>query len=427
MYLFIINAPMVFSTMWSLIKPLVDPRTQNKIHIWRSNYLKELKQYIDVDQIPSSFGGTGGELEILSANPEEYRPPAENECGVVLANTPSQFQNSEDALLDCNGDGQHSDDQGSKSSTCAKSPLPGSPTPEDIDRALLATNDRAESSKGIGTLCHEALESMNHTLSERMSSFRTAIEDGDDPSTICSTPSVGGGDEAEMMSPVCGETVDVTRAVFPPTAIVRRPMEPSDDLHQNAPLTIENGVNEKGFSVMHCWHLDQLIAVTRNNLIVHPSSGAIIGELRLEEGHVWRIVVQLHDKNRVVRFAFLRRRLHKEVQVFLCQHNSGPSSVARSKESSSELFESDAFSPRTSGKKSLSHLSRNAGERLYIMSCLPTRGGDPGDWVVKAPGASPWAVHRKGKHVYWGSSLKSHEPELMFAFAVVVIHLWEWK
>eukprot|EP00667_Euglena_gracilis_P022892 EG_transcript_25651 len=34
MYLFVINAPMVFSTLWNLVRPMVDERTQKKVHIW---------------------------------------------------------------------------------------------------------------------------------------------------------------------------------------------------------------------------------------------------------------------------------------------------------------------------------------------------------------------------------------------------------
>jgi hypothetical protein len=45
--MFIINAPMLFSTVWSGIKMLFDQRTQKKIMILGSGYQKELKKYVD--------------------------------------------------------------------------------------------------------------------------------------------------------------------------------------------------------------------------------------------------------------------------------------------------------------------------------------------------------------------------------------------
>jgi hypothetical protein len=44
--MFIINAPMLFSTVWSGIKMLFDQRTQKKIVILGSGYQKELKKYV---------------------------------------------------------------------------------------------------------------------------------------------------------------------------------------------------------------------------------------------------------------------------------------------------------------------------------------------------------------------------------------------
>ena len=73
------------------------------------------------------------------------------------------------------------------------------------------------------------------------------------------------------------------------------------------------------------------------------------------------------------------------------------------------------------------HLSKAPGERLYIMSCYPTKGGAPGDWVAPGVNTREWAIHHRGNLVFWGGTLKDHEPELMFAFAVAVVHLWHWK
>lgn len=55
--MFIINAPYLFSTVWSLVKPWLDPATQAKIHILGKNYQKELLEYIPAENLPANLGG----------------------------------------------------------------------------------------------------------------------------------------------------------------------------------------------------------------------------------------------------------------------------------------------------------------------------------------------------------------------------------
>ena len=56
--LYMINAPYTFTTIWSMVRPWIDPVTVNKIKILGTNYLEELKKDIDLDQIPIEYGGT---------------------------------------------------------------------------------------------------------------------------------------------------------------------------------------------------------------------------------------------------------------------------------------------------------------------------------------------------------------------------------
>ncbi|WVR07260.1 hypothetical protein IAU60_004301 [Kwoniella sp. DSM 27419] len=56
--MFIINAPYLFSTVWSLIKPWLDEATVRKIHILGKGYKTELQQYIDPANLPTELGGT---------------------------------------------------------------------------------------------------------------------------------------------------------------------------------------------------------------------------------------------------------------------------------------------------------------------------------------------------------------------------------
>ena len=55
--MFIINAPMLFSSVWSLIKPFLDEVTVKKIHILGSSYKKALLEYIDEENLPARLGG----------------------------------------------------------------------------------------------------------------------------------------------------------------------------------------------------------------------------------------------------------------------------------------------------------------------------------------------------------------------------------
>ncbi|KAJ3234969.1 cytosolic factor, phosphatidylinositol/phosphatidylcholine transfer protein [Chytriomyces hyalinus] len=55
--MFVINAPMLFTGVWSLVKPLLDEATVNKINILGSNYSDKLLECVDADKLPAFFGG----------------------------------------------------------------------------------------------------------------------------------------------------------------------------------------------------------------------------------------------------------------------------------------------------------------------------------------------------------------------------------
>ncbi|WFD33010.1 hypothetical protein MSPP1_004067 [Malassezia sp. CBS 17886] len=54
---YVINAPYIFSTVWSVVKGWLDPVTTDKIQILGSSYMGELKKQIPLDHIPSIIGG----------------------------------------------------------------------------------------------------------------------------------------------------------------------------------------------------------------------------------------------------------------------------------------------------------------------------------------------------------------------------------
>ncbi|KAL7747755.1 cytosolic factor, phosphatidylinositol/phosphatidylcholine transfer protein [Sorochytrium milnesiophthora] len=55
--MFIINSPMMFSTIWSVIKMFLDETTAAKIHILGSKYKKTLLEHVDADNLPVRLGG----------------------------------------------------------------------------------------------------------------------------------------------------------------------------------------------------------------------------------------------------------------------------------------------------------------------------------------------------------------------------------
>lgn len=55
--MFIINAPMLFSGVWAIVKPWLDDKTKAKIKILGSGYKKTLLEYVDEENLPDFLGG----------------------------------------------------------------------------------------------------------------------------------------------------------------------------------------------------------------------------------------------------------------------------------------------------------------------------------------------------------------------------------
>lgn len=56
--MYIINAPMLFTAVWTVCKQLMNAETVRKIQILGSNYKSTLLQTIDADNLPDFLGGT---------------------------------------------------------------------------------------------------------------------------------------------------------------------------------------------------------------------------------------------------------------------------------------------------------------------------------------------------------------------------------
>ena len=51
---FVVNAPVIFSSLWSLAKPVMHPRTVKKVVICKGNYHKHLYEEIPIQSLPVS-------------------------------------------------------------------------------------------------------------------------------------------------------------------------------------------------------------------------------------------------------------------------------------------------------------------------------------------------------------------------------------
>jgi hypothetical protein len=76
--MFIVNAPMLFTGVWAVIKPWIDEKTRNKIKILGSKYEKELFEVIDPQNLPDFLGG--------KVPVSEYGPNLDHEQGPWVNN-----------------------------------------------------------------------------------------------------------------------------------------------------------------------------------------------------------------------------------------------------------------------------------------------------------------------------------------------------
>ncbi|XP_002984078.2 phosphatidylinositol/phosphatidylcholine transfer protein SFH1 [Selaginella moellendorffii] len=56
--MFIVNAPMAFKAIWTVIKPWLDKRTQKKIEVHGSNFAPKLLELVDKQNLPEFLGGS---------------------------------------------------------------------------------------------------------------------------------------------------------------------------------------------------------------------------------------------------------------------------------------------------------------------------------------------------------------------------------
>lgn len=59
----IINAPIIFPIIYALLKPFMTESSKKKVKVLGSNWRTEILEYIDKDNIPEFYGGTGKDSE----------------------------------------------------------------------------------------------------------------------------------------------------------------------------------------------------------------------------------------------------------------------------------------------------------------------------------------------------------------------------
>mmetsp|Transcript_7449 Transcript_7449/g.6371 ORF Transcript_7449/g.6371 Transcript_7449/m.6371 type:complete len:133 (-) Transcript_7449:7-405(-) len=56
--MFVVNAPFIFTAIWKIVSPMVDPVTRSKITVLGSSYQPTLHSVVDPSQLPDFLGGT---------------------------------------------------------------------------------------------------------------------------------------------------------------------------------------------------------------------------------------------------------------------------------------------------------------------------------------------------------------------------------
>jgi hypothetical protein len=56
--MYVVNAPKLFTVVYAMVKPLVDPRTLQKVIVLGSSFKEELLKVMDEDQLPKVLGGS---------------------------------------------------------------------------------------------------------------------------------------------------------------------------------------------------------------------------------------------------------------------------------------------------------------------------------------------------------------------------------
>ena len=55
---YVVNAPLLFSALYTIVKGFLDERTRSKVRIMGGNYRSVLLEHIDAENLPMFLGGT---------------------------------------------------------------------------------------------------------------------------------------------------------------------------------------------------------------------------------------------------------------------------------------------------------------------------------------------------------------------------------
>ena len=55
---YVVNAPLLFSALYTIVKGFLDERTRSKVRIMGGNYRSVLLEHIDAENLPVFLGGT---------------------------------------------------------------------------------------------------------------------------------------------------------------------------------------------------------------------------------------------------------------------------------------------------------------------------------------------------------------------------------
>ena len=80
---YIVNAPMIFTGVWAVVKGFIDEKTRKKITIHGSKYQKELLELVEPHLLPEFLGGTCTCAELGGCLKTSYSPGPWNDYEII--------------------------------------------------------------------------------------------------------------------------------------------------------------------------------------------------------------------------------------------------------------------------------------------------------------------------------------------------------
>eukprot|EP00759_Apiculatamorpha_spiralis_P053496 PhF_6_TR621/c0_g1_i1/m.813 len=261
-YMILLNPPWTFSTLWAVVRPLLDERVQKKINMVKGNIQENIAKFVSPDQVPDVLGGTGGEWRLMNHEIES----ALESHSLMEARQQSYRDISSSAFEGVPHQESIDQDDDDFQSVCSNE--------TDLDRL------RTDSGKCGAVGASEWAEAEQSAVRMRRTSTSATGASHGSPSPRAVAPSF--------------------RST--PTSLQ---------------IQLQNIRNAQGYPSIRGIHNGEPIGESSLSLIVLPTPKGtkMLAELVTEPGHPVHVYILVVDENHSVRFILKRRRIHKEIEI----------------------------------------------------------------------------------------------------------------